>query len=66
MSTTAQTEFLSSLSDTLSITDVYFWQGKLMVVNDYDVTKIEEFLNKTKWANDISIMPVSNIECAAY
>lgn len=54
-----QTAFLKSLDWSLSVVDVYFWQGRLMVVNDYDIEKVEAFLDETGWARDIDFVAVN-------
>lgn len=48
-----QTELLSALETHLNVTDVYFWKGKLVVVNEYDAPTVEEFLDETGWSQEV-------------
>lgn len=59
-----QTVFLKSLDWSTSVVDVYFWQGKLMIINDYDIEKVEKFLNETDWADKIEFVSVNEFEAA--
>lgn len=46
---------LDSLERLVGVTDVYVHRGELVVLNDYDLELVEEFLDETGWGADIGI-----------
>lgn len=49
-----QTQLLQDLNEFAGISDVYFWRGKLVVVNDYDAERVDAFLDETGWSADVN------------
>jgi len=46
---------LDSLERLVGVTDVYVHRGELVVLNDYDLELVEEFLDETGWAAEVGI-----------
>ena len=59
-----QGEFLKHLEDSTCITDVYFHKGTLYVINYYDESSVEQFIDECKYTEIKYQMITSDSEYA--